>query len=116
MPVGEVKDNLFNVKIINTLSFSRNSVVSVAVPSSFLGKNLRVKDSKGKDVRFSLIGDRIVFRVGMRPFSMATFSVKVTSKRKDSGTVVKEYSSEDGLVTVASDLYTITFDGTLYEE
>lgn len=110
VPVGEVKDNLFNVKVINTLSFSRNSVVSVAVPSSFLGKNLRVKDSKGKDVRFSLIGDRIVFRVGMRPFSMATFSVKVTSKRKESGTVVKEYSSEDGLVTVASDLYTITFD------
>lgn len=110
VPVGEVKDNLFNVKVINTLGFSRNSVVSVTVPSSFLGKNLRVKDSKGKDVRFSLTGDRIVFRVGMRPFSMATFSVKVASKHKESRTLVKEYSSEDGLVTVASDLYTITFD------
>ena len=100
----------FAVNVFNTLGFSREKVARVRIPEAFAAKNLLVKDGRGRNVPFSVNGDEIVFKASMRPFSMASYSVKVTGRSKAATASVDEYDASRGPVTVATDLYRITFD------
>lgn len=109
-PETEISGKVFSVNVFNTLGVARSSVVKVRIPAAFSGKNLRVKDSRGKEVPFSVTGEDIVFKAFLPSFGMASYSVRLANRSKSLSAKVDEYDFSSGHVTVSSDLYTLTFD------
>lgn len=110
LPEAKSGSKEFTVSVFNTLGRSRSQVVRVKIPAESSLKGLRLKDGRGRNVPFSLQGNELIFKAEMRPFSMASYSIKATGRSKSLGTEINEYDSSHGPVTVATDLYRITFD------
>lgn len=100
----------YGIQVFNTLRHSRKAAVTAEIPEGFRDGGLRVRDSRGKDVPFTVDGDRLSFCAELCPFGMTAFKV---TKAKKSGAVVaetSEHGADNGLVVVYSPLYEMTFD------
>lgn len=99
------------IRVFNTLGKSRNELVEVALPEGWRSDSLKLIDAAGTMVPVQPAGAQaVLFRASAPSLGFSTYRLKKDSalSRPDSAPA----SEANGLLTVETDCYKITFDRT----
>lgn len=97
------------IKILNTLGFPRNEVVSIALPVTFSARNFIIQDIRNQEIPYSIEKDNTVyFQADVPSFGYATYKIlkgKPQSKKK-----TLNFSKGKNECVLENELYKIVFD------
>lgn len=103
------------IRVYNTLGTKRREMVSVILPSDYIGSDLEICNWKKKSIGYSLERKggkvRLLFMAEVPPFGYSTYLVRKTKSSKKAFSGDKEHKKVSGREYVfENDMYKIVFD------
>ena len=103
------------IRVYNTLGTKRREMVSILLPSDYIGSDLEICNWKKKSIGYSLERKdgkvRLLFMAEVPPFGYSTYLVRKNKSGKKVFSGDKEHKTVSGQeYAVENDMYKIVFD------